>query len=316
MTVPEGFSLRAATPDDAAAIAEVINTCTLAEVGVPWTTPERVLTDLTDPEIESERDRPVLVDAGGTVRAHLQLDARGRPVEELEAIVWTEPAFDGRGLSSALLDVADERARSIASTQPEPFALLAARTLANAPAARLLERHGYAPTRTFHMMRIDLDETIPEPQTPDGLEIRPFTGEADERPTYEALMEAFADHWGVDDSSFESWRHRNLPAGTDTSLWFLAVDGDEVAGVAICEASSARSPGAAHIGDLAVRRRWRRRGLGLALLRTAFCEFARRGIARAELGVDSENPTGALRLYERAGMHVDFGWEFWRKDGA
>jgi GNAT superfamily N-acetyltransferase len=59
---------------------------------------------------------------------------------------------------------------------------------------------------------------------------------------------------------------------------------------------------------------WRRRGIALALLRTAFAEFHRRGIPRAELGVDAENPTGATRLYERAGMDVAFGWEFWEKE--
>jgi ribosomal protein S18 acetylase RimI-like enzyme len=65
---------------------------------------------------------------------------------------------------------------------------------------------------------------------------------------------------------------------------------------------------------LGVRRGWRRRGIGLALLGAAFTEFHRRGIPRAELGVDSENPTGATRLYERAGMHVAHAWETWEKE--
>jgi mycothiol synthase len=314
--LPDGFTVRAATPADAEAIASVINTCMLAELGVPWTTVERVRSDLTDPATDLTVERPVVVDDEGRVRAFAELDAHGTPVRELEAIVWTDPALDGRGISSALLDLAEERARALVAAPTELPSMLAARTLANEAAARLLARHGYAPTRVFHQMRIELDHDIPAPSVPDGIEIRTFAGERDARPTFEALDEAFADHWGLEDPTFESWSHRNLGPGSDTSLWFLAVEGDDIAGVALCDAQSPRDPGAAVVGDLGVRRPWRRRGLGLALLLTAFRAFRERGIARAELGVDSENPTGATRLYERAGMRVVFGWEFWRKDLA
>lgn len=59
------------------------------------------------------------------------------------------------------------------------------------------------------------------------------------------------------------------------------------------------------VGTLGVRRPWRRRGLGLALLQHAFGEFRRRGMSRAGLDVDAENTTGAVALYEHAGMHVE-----------
>jgi ribosomal protein S18 acetylase RimI-like enzyme len=54
-----------------------------------------------------------------------------------------------------------------------------------------------------------------------------------------------------------------------------------------------------------VRRPWRKRGLGLALLNHSFGEFYRRGYRRVGLGVDAQNLTGALRLYEKAGMRAD-----------
>ena len=56
--------------------------------------------------------------------------------------------------------------------------------------------------------------------------------------------------------------------------------------------------------DLAVRRPWRRRGLGEALLREAFVALGAAGKRRAGLGVDAENTTGAVALYKRVGMHV------------
>ena len=55
-------------------------------------------------------------------------------------------------------------------------------------------------------------------------------------------------------------------------------------------------------------------GIGLALLQTAFEEFRRRGRVRAGLGVDAQNPTGATRLYERAGMRVAWEAVIYQKD--
>ena len=63
-------------------------------------------------------------------------------------------------------------------------------------------------------------------------------------------------------------------------------------------------PGLGWVGILGVRSPWRRRGLGDALLRASFAALYERGLRRVGLGVDTENVTGALRLYERAGMRA------------
>ena len=67
------------------------------------------------------------------------------------------------------------------------------------------------------------------------------------------------------------------------------------------------------VGVLAVRRPWRRRGLGEALLRESFALFAERGKRAAGLGVDAENTTGAVALYERVGMHVVRRSDTWER---
>ena len=95
---------------------------------------------------------------------------------------------------------------------------------------------------------------------------------------------------------------RSQGEGFDPGLWFVVRDGPGVAAVCRCEGER-RSGG--YVAMLGVRPAWRKRGLGLALLRHAFREFHRRGERRVTLGVDSENETGATRLYERAGMHVE-----------
>jgi ribosomal protein S18 acetylase RimI-like enzyme len=86
----------------------------------------------------------------------------------------------------------------------------------------------------------------------------------------------------------------------DPALWFVASDGDEPVGVALCSVDEGRG----YVETLGVRPAWQGRGIGGALLRSAFAAFAERGLLDVDLGVDSENPTGAVGLYERAGMRA------------
>ena len=61
-------------------------------------------------------------------------------------------------------------------------------------------------------------------------------------------------------------------------------------------------------------RPWRRRGLGLALLRAAFAGFFARGTRRVGLEVDADSPTGATRLYQRAGMELTQVHAVWERE--
>jgi mycothiol synthase len=63
-----------------------------------------------------------------------------------------------------------------------------------------------------------------------------------------------------------------------------------------------------------VRRPWRNRGLGLALLRHAFAEYHRRGVRKVGLSVDAESVTSAPRLYGRAGMSVKSSYVIYVKE--
>jgi ribosomal protein S18 acetylase RimI-like enzyme len=92
--------------------------------------------------------------------------------------------------------------------------------------------------------------------------------------------------------------------GFDPELWFLAMDGDEIAGISLCRKQSWEDDNLGWVSSLAVRRPWRKRGLGLALLQESFNAFWQRGKKGVGLGVDAENLTGALRLYKKAGMKV------------
>jgi ribosomal protein S18 acetylase RimI-like enzyme len=115
---------------------------------------------------------------------------------------------------------------------------------------------------------------------------------------------------------FDQWAHEHIEGESsafEPGLWFVALDGDEVVGAVCCRASTPRSEDAANVNILGVRPPWRGRGIGRALLLAAFGELRRRGIPAVDLGVDSENQTGATRLYEGVGMQTVRREEWWEK---
>lgn len=311
---PDGFEIRDASAEDADVVAEIVNEVMVAETGMPWTTAEEERDELTSPDRDPRLANVVLVERGGGAIGYVQFIPDVETPSPVTAFVYVRPRLWGQGLNAWLMHVAEGRAR--ARSELEPAVLRVARFADNEPAERLFVALGYGPVRTFWMMRIALESPPPVARVPEGIVIRTFEPGRDEVPTYTALAEAFAEHWGGSYGSFEEWRHLRLDgegSGFDPSLWFLALDGDEVVGAARCRERSPRSDDTAEVAELAVRRPWRRRGIALALLHTAFGEFHRRGIPAAELGVDAENATGATHLYERAGMHVVLSWEFWEK---
>jgi ribosomal protein S18 acetylase RimI-like enzyme len=175
----------------------------------------------------------------------------------------------------------------------------------------LLTARGYREVRRFWEMTIELGhEPPPAPVVPDGLRIEPFSTEL-AAAFHAALEEAFAEHWEYQPQPFGAWWDRQVARPDhDPSLWFLVRDGDEIA--AATRNDPERS-GGGWIGALGVRPAWRGRGLAKALLRHSFREFHRRGKRRVGLGVDSENSTGATKLYESVGMVVDTEQVVWEK---
>lgn len=216
--------------------------------------------------------------------------------DDYESWIAVRPDYRGQGLSTELLARSERRARDL-SRRGLRVGMLAENTRARA----LLEALGFREVRRFYRMQIDLDGDVPDPDPVEGIAIRTFRME-DARAFHGALNEAFADEWGFHAAGFEEWKARRLEAPeTDTSLWFIAWSDSAVAGVIRCDATKF---GGGFVGALGVRKPWRGRGIGMALLRRAFAEYQRRGVPHVSLGVDAQNPTGATRLYERAGMRV------------
>jgi GNAT superfamily N-acetyltransferase len=180
---------------------------------------------------------------------------------------------------------------------------------------RELERRRFRLIRHSHRMEIDLGVPTPEPEWPEGVETRTFRP-GDERVFYETERETFADTWEPIEETFEEWEHWMLqPPAFVPDLWFLALAGDEPAGFALCHPHSGNDE-LGWVRILGVRRPWRRRGLGRALLLHAFSELRQRGFRLAGLGVDAESLTGANRLYEQVGMRVSARFDIYEKTVA
>jgi mycothiol synthase len=290
-SLPEGFRVRAAAVADAAAISELMVAAdTVVQGWSDSTALELVewwrMTDLATNSWVVEDDS---VAAYGVVIPH-------GATAETDAFV--HPAKTGLGLGSWLLRRGEERVRELG------FATVLTWCLAPDAAARaLFERSGYREVRRFYRMLVEHEGEPPPPDWPEGFRVSTFEL-GDAKGFHAALDEAFAEEWNFASEPFDSWAERriNVPE-FDPTLWFIVREGNEIAGVL---RGDPERGGTGWVGALGVRPRWRKRGLGLALLRHAFGEFYRRGQSRVGLGVDARNPTGATRLYERAGMHATY----------
>ncbi|HEY2742001.1 MAG TPA: GNAT family N-acetyltransferase [Gaiellaceae bacterium] len=170
-------------------------------------------------------------------------------------------------------------------------------------ARALFESRGYREVRRFYEMAIELTEEPAAPFVPDGLVVDEFRND-EYQAFYDALNEAFAEHWEWHPDPFDEWLGRRTGQHHDEHgpVWLVVRDGDELAAVTRNDAAGA---GGGYVGAIGVRPAWRGKGLGKALLQATFAEFWRRGTTRVTLDVDSQNATGAVALYERVGMHVD-----------
>jgi len=253
----------------------------------------RELTDL-------DRDAWVVEDGGRIVGyATVQDDGAGT----FYADGYVHPDLFGRGIGALLVELAERRTAEQLEAVTQPRVVIQNTVLHVDRAAHgLLEGRGYRPVRHFLRMQIDMSEPPPAPVWPAGVLVAPFRPDEDLAAVHACVHEAFAHEWSFRPEAIDDWRTRKLEDPRfDASLWAVAREGGDVCGVAL---STARQFEMGFVNSLAVRPAWRRRGLGLALLHQAFAWFWERGERRVGLGVDTENPTDARRLYERAGMRA------------
>jgi len=232
------------------------------------------------------------------------------------------PAWRRRGIGSAVLAHNVARARKVAAEQGGGWKrVLGAWAADRQPGAiALLEGNGFEPVRWFFTMVRPTLDGIEVPPMPDGIVVRPAVADrAGYRRVFDADTEAFRDHWGgfdASDEAFEEWFGGGDP-NFDPSLWVIAWDGDEIAGGVInsidANENALLDRQRGLLDSVFVRRPWRRRGLAAALVARSLEVLRQRGMTSAWLGVDADNPNGALGVYQRAGFAVDLRSTAYRK---
>jgi ribosomal protein S18 acetylase RimI-like enzyme len=216
------------------------------------------------------------------------------------------------GIGRAMLRWLEARLREMAADHPaeRPKFFQAFTDLSAAGLVALLESEGYAPVRYgYEMVRPSLDD-IPDFPLPDGLEVRPALPEH-YRAIWDADVEAFRDHWGFAQPTEEDYRgFLENKAYFQPELWQIAWDTvtNEVAGQVKAYIHQAENEKynrrRGYTEGIAVGRPYRRRGLARALIARSLRQQRDLGMTESALGVDSENQTGATRVYEDCGFRA------------
>jgi mycothiol synthase len=288
------IELRPPMADEAEAITQLIVACDIAEYGSADIELDDVLVDWRRPGFDLEKDAVVAVEEG-RIAGYSAVTRSGH------RDAYVDPEQLGRGIGSRLLAWSEKRA-------PEQLApgnsVLLGQPVAsvNEAARKLLESAGYEPVRSYWRMVAPLEGPPPSPVWPEGVRVRTFDRERDDRAVHTLIQESFGDNERHVPESFEEWEAGMIDREAfEPGLWFVAESEGKVVGAVLCPAYEEDG----WIRQLAVSRDWRRRGLGTALLYQAMAEFHRRGRKELGLVVDSWNRTGAREMYERAGMRVD-----------
>jgi GNAT superfamily N-acetyltransferase len=312
--------VRPARLTDVAAVTELLNTCFVEQVGEPQWEEVELARDWQSHLFEINADTCTIWTQDGKLLAYADVWDEA-PHVRLYGMGYVLPEYRDQGLGTTVERWMEDRARKSISRAPADARVILTQyvEMADQFARDFLDEHGYQVARYYYRMIVDLDEELLPAELPAGLRIRSFAGEEELESVVRAALDAFRDHWGFVEPPFQDavqeWRHwiSNDP-DHDPALWFLAVEGDEIVGLSLCKPRTVSDPEMGWVNTLSVRRPWRRRGLGTALLRHSFRELYRRGNKRAGLGVDAASLTGATKLYEKVGMKVQRKQVFYEKE--
>jgi ribosomal protein S18 acetylase RimI-like enzyme len=315
-SLPKNYTARPATLDDVDIAVELVNARSIALIGKPHADADEFRNEWQQPTFNLETDTRLVFNPEGKLVGYAGL-WDSEPHVKLYGWADVHPEWQDHGIGTYLNEWIQARAQQAVPKAPEDARVVLAQSKWEIDKAGcdFVQSQGYKLTRYFLRMRIEMDAPPPEAVFPEGIIIRTFAVAPEARDTWlraivETDREAFKDHWGYvehpPEEEFTEWKHwiDNKP-DHDPSLWFLAMDGDEIVALSLCDAKTTEEPDMAYVDTLCVRREWRRKGIALGMLHHTFGEFYQRGTRKVSLHVAAASLTGATLLYEKAGMYAE-----------
>ena len=294
------YSVRPARISDIEAVHEIITRQNTADYGDALLTLEALQKAWQGLNLESDT---CVAFADGKLAGYAELIDNDSPSIYLAERNNVDLAFQ-------FLTILESKAVNRKKASVNLFARISAK---NKTLLELFAANGYSSKLSFLIMELVLHDAPASPQWTNGITVRPFAKGQDEQATYQTDEEASKDKGYHDPLSYEGWVKRMgmEKEAFDPSLWFLACEGNEIAGVALNVFVKESNTG--WVDHLSVRQAWRKRGIGKALLLHSFTEYYRRGIQHIKLSVDSKSLTNAPRLYESVGMKTVQQYHIYRK---
>ena len=286
-TLPAGYVARAGTIDDYKLVFDLVNTYALRVNGrVDLTDPELIRLDWQNEGFNPETDIQTVYAPDGTLAGLMECWLNSKPPVHPWNWVCMHPDHMDKGIWEYLLTWGEIRSRSVLDVV-EPGLRVAPRTGTehlNEGGIRIIQKLGWTHIRSYYRMETDLASAPEVPALPDGITIRCFDPATETEAVYRCMIEAFRDHFGFIEPPFEhgfnDFKHNLIDEpGHDPKFWFVAVDGNQIAGISLCRPVDAEDPESGWVNELGVLRPWRKQGIAFALLMHSFAAFYR---ARAE----------------------------------
>ncbi len=319
MTTQTAFQARGYTDADLAAVCSLINDCDLVDQRNDNYALEDLRVEFDHPNAHKDRNIRLWADESGRLAAFGQLWVEPDPAVVDGGLYFrVRPDVREQGLEAAIFAWAEKLARDDGQAQDLPVELRSGTRDPDAYGLRVLERQGMSVVRYFFTMQRPLAGPIPDPQFPPGYIVRANAGGTEIEHWVEAFNQSFIDHWNHHDISVEDHQHwlTEPDYNAERDLIAVAPDGT-LAAFCFCGVNSAyntrNGTNEGWIHMLGTRRGYRQIGLGRAMLLAGLHRLQDEGLDTAKLGVDTENPSGALRLYESVGFTQAHTWVSYRK---
>ncbi|WP_426452981.1 GNAT family N-acetyltransferase [Paenibacillus sp. S-38] len=291
------IQLRRPRPDDAQAVSDLVIACDVEDFGFP----DFDLSELLDmwSGFDLERNVWIAENADNTIVGYAFLEEDSD--EKLFSYGFVLPSARGTGIGTALLAALETRAGELAAASGRHKRLQNVVPTLRTDAQELVQGRGFTPVRLFKRMSIRMEAAPAQPVLPEGVTLAPFLPHRDGRSVYDAYIETFADHWDFAAPEYAIWAEQLSRPSFGPEWWLIARgSAGDIAGFALARMRE----DTLYIQQIGVRGPFRGKGLGLALLQTAFHKAYAAGQPNVSLGVDTSSATGAFRLYEKAGMQA------------